>query len=134
MAYASNDIGSRRFLAANVIYQTTGKILDADDEGDADVLNDAVLMMDVITSQATMGDMDFGGTHKPDPVFLKEWQAIQNDRKDPRKAPYAAGQDRAQDDAFRWRELRAMFRSMCRQGDFARVDSPSAEWTPEVKR
>lgn len=123
MAYTSNDIASLTFLAANVIYQTTGRVMDAEDEEDADILNDAVLMMDVVSSYYT----------ELDPVFAKEWQSIQKDRLDPKKAPYAPGQDRAQDDGFRWRELKAMFRSLCRMGKFVRIDSPSAEWKPEVK-
>lgn len=123
MAYNSNDIASLTFLAANVIYQATGRVMDAENEDDADILNDAVLMMDVISSYYT----------ETDAQFAKEWRQIQADRLDPKKAPYLPGVDRAQDDGFRWRELKAMFRSLCRAGKFVRIDSPSAEWKPEVK-
>lgn len=117
MAYASPDIGTPRFLAANVVYQATQALLGGDDAGDTDVLNDAVLMMDAITSYYTESDKE----------FAKEWKKVQEDRA---KAPYAPGEDRSQDDGFRWRELKAMFRSMCRVGKFERQESPSAEWEP----
>lgn len=119
MAYASTDIGSLRFLAANVIYQATGAMLSAEDERDGDILHDACLMMDVVSSYYTEKDAD----------FAKEWQAIQKDRA---KAPYAPGQDQTQDLGFRWRELKAMFRALCRQGTFVRQESPGAEWIPKV--
>lgn len=123
MAYSgSNEIGSLRFLAANVIYQATQRILEAEDGGDSDILSDAVLLMDVVSSYYT----------EKDQAFAKEWAAIQKDRLDRAKAPFAPGEDRAQDDGFRWRELKAMFRALCRSGAFVRIDSPSAEWNPKV--
>lgn len=125
MAYASPDIATPRFLGANVVYQATQALLAGDDSADADVLNDAVLMMDVITSYYT----------ERDALFAAEWKAIQDDRKNPEKAPYGPGEDRGQDDGFRWRELKAMFRSMCRVGKFERMESPAAEWEPlEAKK
>lgn len=117
MAYSSSDIGSLRFLAANVIYQATGKLLNAEDEADADALHDACMMMDVVSSYYTEND----------PLFAKEWAAIQADRL---KATWVPGQDATQDLGFRWRELKAMFRSLCRKGTFVRIDSPSAAWEP----
>lgn len=119
MAYASTDIGSLRFLAANVIYQATGAMLGAEDESDGDILHDACLMMDVVSSYYTETDED----------FAKEWDTIQAKRA---KAPYAPGQDQSQDLGFRWMELKAMFRSLCRKGTFVRIESPSVEWNPKV--
>lgn len=122
MAYAGNgDITTLRFLAANVIYQATQGLLNAQDEKDTDILNDAVLMMDVISSYLT----------EQDPIFATEWAAIQRDRNDRSKAPYASGEDRDQDQAFRWRELRTQFRSLCRKNQFVQHASASVEWKAE---
>jgi hypothetical protein len=130
VAFASGDVHSATFLAGNIVYQTTQALLNAKDEGeDVDVLNDATVLMDIVTSYFT----------ETDQTFLKEYEAIQKDRK---KATilddknqllrYEPGIDRGMDAAFRHRELRAMFRSMCRVGKMTRIDSPSAEWNPEV--
>ncbi len=75
MSYAGGDIGSLRFLAANVIYQATGALLrpDTGDEADRGVLDDATLMMDVIASYHT----------EKDPSFATEWQGIQEDEPRP---------------------------------------------------
>lgn len=115
MAYASTDIGSLRFLAANVIYQCTQAMLQASDEKDADALHDACMMMDVVSSYYTEEDGE----------FKQEWQAIQNARG---KAKWAPGEDQGQDLGFRWMELKAMFRSLCRKGTFVRIESPAAPW------
>lgn len=118
MAYESSDIGSLRFLAANVFYQATNGLLAADDEKDSDIWDDAVLLMDVVSSYLT----------ETDPEFQPEWEAIQRDRANPRKAQWAPGENRAQDAGFRQRELKAMFRSLCRQNQFVRHASATAEW------
>lgn len=125
MAYAApgNEIGTLRFLFANVVYQGTQALLNAEDEQDADVLNDMVLLGDAIASYLTESDS----------LFVKEWSAIQKDRLDPKKAPYAPGEDRGQDQGFRWRELKAMIRSMARMDQLVKHASASVEWTPQVK-
>ncbi len=121
MAYQTTEIGTLRFLAANIIYQATQGLLGARDEQDSDILDDAVLMMDVVSSYLTEGDED----------FEKEWRAVQEDRTE---AQYAPGEDRGQDQGFRWRELKAMFRSLCRNNQFVQHASASVEWKPEVKK
>jgi hypothetical protein len=126
---SAGDLGNATFQAGNIMYQTTQAILQAEDGQDMDILNDAVMLMDTVTSYFTDSD----------PVFVKEWAAIGEAR---RKATirdekgnafaYEPGHDNQLDAQFRWRELRAMFRSMCRIGKMTRVDSPNAEWTPAV--
>lgn len=125
MAYAGSggDIGSLRFLAANIIYQATSSLLrpDTGDEADRGVLDDASLMMDVVASYHTEKDDD----------FKTEWAGIMADRKKA-EASLTRGMelDPSVVEAFRWRELRAMFRSLCRKGTFVRQDSPNAAWDP----
>ena len=124
MSYGTSDIGSLRFLAANVIYQVTGKLLQGDDASDRGALDDAALLMDVISSYHT----------ETDDKFAAEWGRIQEDR----RAALAAvprGMELAPEEAekFRWRELRAQFRSLCRKGTFVRQEAPTAEWVPGVK-
>lgn len=123
MAYNSTDIGSLRFLAANVIYQATQSLLrpDTGDEADRGVLDDASLMMDVVSSYHTEADAD----------FKTEWAAIVKDRR-AAEASLTRGMelDPSVVEAFRWREIRAMFRSLCRKGTFVRQDAPNATWDP----
>lgn len=130
MAYASNDVGSATFLAGNIIYQATQRLLAERDPEDGEVLDDAVLLMDAVTSYFT----------EDDAVFAKESAAIQKARQgakirgeDGKLYPYEPGFDANLDTAFRFKELKAMFRSMCRVGKFTRVEAPSAEWKPQVK-
>lgn len=126
MTYAGTDIGSLRFLAANVIYQATGALLrpEIGDEADRGVLDDSVLMMDVLASYYT----------EQDPQFAAEWTRIVKDRE---KAMAGLKEgfelEPSVTESFRWRELKAMFRSLCRKGTFVRQESPSAEWKPTVK-
>lgn len=129
MAYASPDVHSAAFLAGNIIYQATQRLFDAENDGDLDVLNDAAPLMDVVTSYFT----------ESDPVFLAEMEKITAARKaakvkgeDGRVYPYEPGFDKAMDADFRFKELKAMFRSMCRVGKFTRIESPSATWEPKV--
>lgn len=123
MAYNGADIGSLRFLAANVIYQATQSLLrpDSGDETDRGVLDDAALMMDVVASYHT----------ETDQKFKEEWGKIVEDRQTAQKG-LARGLelDPSVNEAFRWRELRAMFRSLCRAGKFERQESPNAGWDP----
>lgn len=124
MSYSTNDIGSLRFLAANVVYQTTGAMLrpETGDEADRGVLDDAVLMMDVISSYYT----------EKDPQFATEWKRISQERRSA-EAQVKPGMELEPSvlEAFRWRELKAMFRSLCREGTFVRRESPEAEWKPK---
>lgn len=127
MAYnGGGDIGSLRFLAANTIYQATGALLapNSGDEADRGVLDDAVMLMDVISSYYTEDDKKFQG----------EVAAIKKDR-EAAMAKVAGGRELAPEvlEAFRWRELKAMFRSLCRAGTFVRVESPGSSWKPELK-
>lgn len=129
MAYAGGaggDIGSLRFLAANVLYQATGGLLapDSGDDADRGILDDAVMLLDVISSYHTQEDAK----------FLAEMEDIRVDRKAAMKA-VPNGQELAPEamERFRWRELKAMFRSLCRAGTFVRVDSPGSSWKPELK-
>lgn len=131
MAYATSggDVGSATFLAGNIMYQTTQALLDAEDGDDLDILNDAVMLMDSVTSYFT----------EKDPTFTIEWHKIQAARLkatilDEKGAvhAYQPGFDTTADADFRWREMRAMFRSMCRLGKMTRVESPSASWDPVV--
>lgn len=124
MAYNSSDIGSPRFLACNIIYQATQALLAGDDQSDRGVLDDAVLMMDVVCSYFT----------DKDNVYAQEMAGVKKDR-DASKAAVPRGQELAPEvlEAFRWREMKAQFRSMCRVGKLERMESPSAEWVPEVK-
>lgn len=121
MTYNGADIGSLRFLAANVIYQATQALLrpDTGDEADRGVLDDASLMMDVVSSYHTEQDDD----------FRKEWQTILQDRRQAESTLKRGMElDPSVVEAFRWREIRAMFRSLCRKGTFVRQDSPNATW------
>jgi hypothetical protein len=123
VSYASNDIGSLRFLAANVIYQATGALLkpESGDEADRGILDDAALMMDVISSYHTERDQE----------YVREAQAIARDRQTAIKALRPGMElDPAVLESLRWRELKAMFRALCRGGTFVRQESPSAEWKP----
>lgn len=131
MAYGTSggDVGSATFLAGNIMYQTTQALLQAGEGEDMDILNDAVMLMDSVTSYFT----------EKDPTFTKEWQAIQKSRQGAKVQddkgnlhPYQPGFDTSQDADFRWREMRTMFRSMCRLGKMTRVESPSAAWEPVV--
>lgn len=129
MAYASPDVHSAAFLAGNIVYQATQRMLDSDDGRDLEVLDDAVLLMDVVSSYFTEND----------PQFAVESQRINEARKaarirgeDGKLSPYEPGYDKHLDADFRFRELKAMFRSMCRVGKFTRIESPSAEWKPQV--
>lgn len=121
MAYSGADIGSLRFLAANVIYQATQSLLrpDTGDEADRGVLDDASLMMDVVSSYHT----------ELDPEFKTEWANIVKDRRNA-ETGLARGMelDPSVVEAFRWREIRAMFRSLCRKGTFVRQDAPNTTW------
>lgn len=124
MSGYNGDIGSLRFLAAHDIYQLTVKLLQSDDEADRGALDDAVMLLDVLSSYYT----------DDDDRFKKEMQGILEDR---RKATNALARgmelDAATQEAFRWRELKAMFRSLCRQGVFVRQASQESEWIPQVK-
>lgn len=124
MSYAGPDIASLRFLAANVTYQATGALVNGDEESDRGVLDDAVLMMDVISSYYT----------DRDDLFKLEWSSIQEDRKKA-NAHVKRGEELAPEtlEGLRWRELKAQFRSLCRQGVFVRQESTKSEWIPEVK-
>lgn len=120
----SGDIGSLRFLAANVMYQATGRLLASGDAEDRGVLDDAVLLMDVVSSYDTENDEK----------FQEEWTSIKKDRAKVEKAMKPGEElDPSVLEAFRWRELRAMFRSLCRSGKFVRKDSESATWEPTVR-
>lgn len=124
MAYTGGDIGSLRFLAANVIYQATQALLrpDTGDEADRGVLDDASLMMDVVSSYHTEADHE----------FKTEWAAILKDRRQAESTLTRGMElDPSVVEAFRWREIRAMFRSLCRKGTFVRQDAPNASWDPE---
>ncbi len=126
MAYVGGqDIASVRYLYANVIYQATGRLMNGDDAEDRAVLDDAVMMGDAIASYYS----------EQDPVFAREWALIVKDRQ--------AANDKVKPgfeleasvlEGFRWRELKAQFRSLCRQGQFVRQESPSAEWIPQGGR
>lgn len=123
MAYTGGDIGSLRFLAANVIYQATQALLrpDTGDEADRGVLDDASLMMDVVSSYHTEQDSE----------FKAEWAAILKDRRQAESTLTRGMElDPSVVEAFRWREIRAMFRSLCRKGTFVRQDAPNASWDP----
>lgn len=125
MAYTGGDIGSLRFLAANVIYQATQALLrpETGDEADRGVLDDASLMMDVVSSYHTEQDSD----------FKAEWAAILKDRRQAEaNVPRGMELDPSVVEAFRWREIRAMFRSLCRKGTFVRQDAPNATWDPST--
>ena len=125
MSYPTNDIGTTRFLAGNIIYQATNRMLSPDtgDEADRGVLDDAVLMMDVVASYRVEADA----------AFAKEWATIQTERRAAQAAiPLGHELDPATSESFRWRELRAMYRSLDRQGPMSRNESPAAEWNPSV--
>lgn len=120
----NGDIGSLRFLAANVMYQATGRLLASGDAEDRGVLDDAVLLMDVVSSYDTENDEK----------FQQEWASIKQDRAKVEKALKLGEElDPSVLEAFRWRELRAMFRSLCRSGKFVRKDSEAAIWEPTVR-
>lgn len=130
MAYTSDNVGSATYLAGNIIYQATQRLMESKPEEDTDVLDDAVLLMDVVTSYFT----------EDDPKFRTEFEAIAEARKnakvkgeDNKLYPYEPGFAKNLDDAFRYKELKAMFRSMCRAGKFTRVESPTAEWKPRAE-
>jgi len=126
MAYtgSGNDIGSLRFLAANVVYQATGKMLNSEDEADRGVLDDAVLMMDVISSYYT----------EEDPDFAHEMDEIKKDRlKAESHLKPGLELDPSVLEGLRWRQLKAMFRSLCRKGTFVRIDPPVKEWVPNLE-
>jgi hypothetical protein len=122
MSYGSPDIGSLRFLSANVIYQLTQKLLNSEDAEDRGALDDGVLLMDAISSYHTEKDKEFAA----------EMQAVEEAR---RKSSASVKPGHELDpsvlETYRWRELKAMFRSMCRQGIHVRQESPSTEWVPE---
>lgn len=123
MAYPQ-DISSLHFLAANVIYQATNGLLAADNEEDRGILDDAVLMMDVVSSYDT----------ETDPKFAVEWQAIQDRRKRIAES-IPKGQEAAPEvlETLRWAELKAQFRSLCRAGRFVRQSSPGSDWKPTLE-
>jgi hypothetical protein len=126
LSYQTGDIASLRFLAANVIYQATQALLrpDTGDEADRGILDDACMMMDVISSYYT----------ETDPKFTVEINAIRSDRTKAQSTLKPGLElDPAILESYRWREIKAMFRSMCRQGNFVRQESPSAEWIPNKK-
>lgn len=117
----SGDIGSLRFLGADVIYQLTHAMLSGDDESDRGALDDAVLLLDVVSSYQT----------EKDPIFTAEAAAIREERLAALKG-LSKGMELAPStqESFRWRELKAMFRSLCRQGVFVRQESQETEWRP----
>lgn len=126
MTYTGGDIGSLRFLAANVIYQATGALLrpETGDEADRGVLDDMVLMLDLVSSYHTETDSKFGA----------EWAKIQGDRQKAQGSVKAGLElDASVLEGFRWREGKAMFRALCRAGKFERQESPEAQWVPQVK-
>lgn len=78
-------------------------------------------MEDVISSYYT----------EQDPIFATEMEVIRRDRKQAQaNTPKGQELDPAMVESYRWRELKAMFRSLCRQGTFVRQESPKAEWKP----
>lgn len=126
MSYGGQDIGTLRFLAANVVYQATGALLkpDSGDEADRGVLDDMVLMLDMVSSYYTENDEKFAA----------EWRQIHEDRRKAMSALKPGFElEPAVLEGFRWREGKAMFRALCRQGTFVRQESPAAEWVPTVK-
>jgi hypothetical protein len=115
------DIASLRFLAANTVYQATQALLRGDEATDRGVLDDTVLMLDVIGSYYT----------EQDPAYATEMSQIRQDRESAlSKVPRGLELEPSELERFRWRELRAMFRSLCRQGTFVRLESPEASWDP----
>lgn len=124
MTYTGGDIASLRFLAANAIYQLTQATLHGDDESDRGALDDAVLLLDVISSYQTENDDKFGA--EVTKIHEERQTAASKLRPGEELAPATL-------EAFRWRELKAMFRSLCRQGVFVRQESPEAEWKPTKK-
>lgn len=113
MAYDSNadtDIGT---LVWRFLDYVSGKVSDSGQDGAC--LDDEALWADVLTSFHT----------ERDPHFKEEWAKILQDRK---SAAYANGEDAAQDLNFRMREMKAMVRSMCRQGILTRLAAPKTTW------
>lgn len=125
MSYnGAQDIGTLKFLAANCIYQLNQSLMMGDDSEDRGALDDAVLLLDVVSSYQTEKDAN----------FHREMQAIVRDRQAAKQA-LKPGMELTPEllEGFRWRELKAMFRCLCRQGTFVRQESPNATWKPEVK-
>lgn len=121
MAYEGNELGSLRFLAGNLMYQVTARMMQGGNQEDIDALDDATLLMDVISSYYT----------EKDKKFKEEWVAIQQARQEALEAGYLPGEnDPAKDLDFRFRELKAMFRSLCRSGVFVELAAPKTTWEP----
>lgn len=120
MAYDAAEVGSLRFLAGNLMFQLTKEMLANGDDGhDADVLDDASLLMDVISSYYT----------EKDEQFQKEWARIEARRTQMiEEDGYVPGEHRDGDVDLRMRELKAMFRSLCRKGTFVFQEPESAGW------
>lgn len=121
MAYEQKDISSVRFLAANIVYQLTGRMMGGGNAEDADAADDAALLMDMVSSYFT----------ESDPVFHKEWAIIQAARASDLERGYLPGEnDPAKDLDYRFREMKAMFRCLCRKGQFVDLAPPKTTWEP----
>lgn len=119
MAYADAKVSSVAWLAGNVFYQLTQRMLDgAEDGSDLEVLEDGVMLMDAATRYYT----------DKDEVFLEEWSEIQEDREAAVEGGFDASIHIREAIQFRFRELTAMFTSMVRSGQFTYIEPEATDW------
>lgn len=119
MAYADAKVASVAWLAGNVFYQLTQKMLEGSGDGsDLEALEIGVMLMQVATRYYTAQDEE----------FQEEWEKIQQKRRDLEERDFDPSIHVREASDLRFKELDAMFTSMVRMGQLAYQEPEATDW------